>query len=166
MMRIAGLMAGQPMPDSVGRISGRARSASSGLSCGQMFRLAADDEHRLIGRGVVPQIRRLEEPPPRQGVVTEKQFAEIPSKLPAWAVAPIKAINITGWRVRAVLSHRKTDVDLESGFLILDRESSKNRTAYKWPLSGDLGDLVRAQVALTSCLGTATPSRLLKNANT
>ena len=33
---------------------------------GQMFRLAADDEHRLIGRGLVPQIRKLEEPPPRQ----------------------------------------------------------------------------------------------------
>ena len=87
---------------------------------GQMFRLAADDEHRLIGRGLVPQIRKLEEPPPRQGVVTEKQFAEILSKLPAWAVAPIKAINITGWRVRAVLSRRKTDVDLERGFLSSD----------------------------------------------
>ena len=114
---------------------------------GQMLRLAADDEHRLMGRGLLPQIRKLEEPPPRQGVVTEKQFAEILSKLPAWAVTPIKAINITGWRVRAVLSRRKTDVDLERGFLILDRESSKNRTAYKWPLSGDLGDLVRVQVA-------------------
>jgi hypothetical protein len=37
--------------------------------------------------------------------------------------------------------------DLERGFLILDRESSKNRTTYKWPLSGDLGDLIRFQVA-------------------
>ncbi|MGH7923342.1 MAG: tyrosine-type recombinase/integrase [Candidatus Binatus sp.] len=113
---------------------------------GQMFRLAADDEHRLISRGLVPQIRKLEEPPPRQGIVTEKQFAEIVSKLPAWAVAPINAINITGWRVRAVLSRRRSDVDLENGFLILDRESSKNRTAYKWPLVGELGDLVYAQV--------------------
>jgi integrase len=117
---------------------------------GQMFRLAADDEHRLISRGLIPQIRKLEEPPPRQGVITEKQFAEIVSKLPPWAVAPIKAISITGWRVRAVLSRRKTDIDLERGFLILDRESSKNRTAYKWPLSGDLGDLVRIQLAQTA----------------
>jgi integrase len=114
---------------------------------GQMFRLSADDEHRLIGRGLVPQIGKLEEPPPRQGIVTEKQFAEILAKLPKWAVAPIEAINITGWRVRAVLSRRKMDVDLERGFLVLDRESSKNRTAYKWPLSGEMGDLVRVQVA-------------------
>jgi integrase len=113
---------------------------------GQMFRLAADDEHRLIGRGLVPQIRKLEEPPPRQGIVTEKQFAEILAKLPTWAVAPIEAINITGWRVRAVLSRRKADVDLENGFLTLDRESSKNRTAYKWPLVGELGERVREQL--------------------
>ena len=90
---------------------------------GQMFRLAADDEHRLITRGLVPQIRKLEETPPRQGIVTEKQFAEIFSKLPIWAEAPIRAINLTGWRVRAVLSRRRLDVDLETGFLILDRES-------------------------------------------
>ena len=62
-------------------------------------------------------------------------------------ICPIKAINITGWRVRAVLSRRKMDVGLESGFLTLDRESSMNRTACKWPLFGDLGALVRAQVA-------------------
>ncbi len=104
---------------------------------GQMFRLAADDEHRVITRGMVPQIRKLEEPPPRQGIVTENQFAEIVDKLPTWAVAPIEAINITGWRVNAVLSRRKTDVDLEEGFLILDRDSSKNRIAYKWPLVGE-----------------------------
>jgi integrase len=86
-------------------------------------------------------------PPPRQGIVTEKQFAEILAKLPAWASAAIEAINITGWRVRAVLSRRRTDVDVENGFLILDHESSKNRTAYKWPLVGELGDLVRRQLA-------------------
>jgi len=113
---------------------------------GQMFRLAADDEHRLITRGLVPQIRKLEEPPARQGIVTERQFEEILFKLPAWAEAPIKAINLTGWRVRAVLNRRKADVDLENGFLILDCDSSKNRTAYKWPLVGELGDLVRAQL--------------------
>jgi integrase len=138
----------------IGRyVASRRREGASNASVnretqvlGQMFRLAADDEHRLITRGLVPQIRKLEEPPPRQGIVTEKQFAEIMSKLPAWAAAPIKAINITGWRVRAVLSRHKTDVDLENGFLILDRESSKNRTAYKWPLVGELGELVRAQL--------------------
>jgi integrase len=113
---------------------------------GQMFRLAADDEHRLITRGLVPRIRKLEEPPPRQGIVTEKQFVEILAKLPAWAAAPIEAINITGWRVRAVLSRRRTDVDLENDFLILDRDSSKNRTAYKWPLVGELGELVHVQL--------------------
>jgi integrase len=141
----------------IGRyIAERKREAASNASVnretqilGQMFRLAADDEHRLISRGLVPHIRKLEEPPPRQGIVTEKQFAEIVANLPAWAVAPIKAINITGWRVRAVLSRRITDVDLESGFLILDRESSKNRTAYKWPLVGDLGELVLAQIDQT-----------------
>jgi integrase len=111
-----------------------------------MFRLAADDEHRLITRGLVPQIRKLEEPPPRQGIVTEKQFAEILAKLPPWAAAPIEAIKITGWRVRAVLSRRRTDADVENGFLILDRESSKNGNAYKWPLVGELGDLVLGQL--------------------
>jgi hypothetical protein len=48
--------------------------------------------------------------------------------------------------VRAVLSRRRTDVDLENGFLVLDRESAKNRTEYKWPLVGELGDLVRLQL--------------------
>ena len=113
---------------------------------GQMFRLASDDEHRLITRGSVPHIRKLEEPPPRQGIITEKQFEEILDRLPAWAIAPIEAINITGWRVRAVLSRRKVDVDVENRFLILDGESSKNHTAYKWPLVGDLGELVRRQL--------------------
>lgn len=55
-------------------------------------------------------------------------------------------INITGWRVRGVLSRRKTDADLENGFLVLDRESSKNRTAYKWPLVEELGELVGKQL--------------------
>jgi integrase len=113
---------------------------------GQMFRLASDDEHRLITRGLIPQIRKLEEPAPRQGIVSDKQFDEILAKLPKWAVPPVEAINITGWRVRAVLSRRRTDVDVENGFLILDRESSKNRTAYKWPLVGELGELVRGQL--------------------
>lgn len=138
----------------IGRyIAQRKREAASNASVnretqvlGQMFRLAADDEHRLITRGLVPRVRKLEEPPPRQGIVTEKQFAEIVAKLPAWAVAPIEVIDLTGWRVRAVLRRRRTDVDLEAGFLILDRESSKNRTAYKWPLVGELGDLVRQQL--------------------
>jgi len=61
---------------------------------------------------------------------------------------PILAMNITGWRVQAVLSRKKTDVDLDAGFLFLNREASKNRTSYKWPLVGDLGDLVRAQPGL------------------
>jgi hypothetical protein len=113
-----------------------------------MFRLAADNEHRLIGCGLISQIRKLEEPPSRQGVITEKQFAKIVSKLPPWAVATIKAISITGWRLRAVLSRRKTDIDLEREFLILAREPSKNRTARKWPLSGDLGDLIHIHTKL------------------
>jgi integrase len=49
--------------------------------------------------------------------------------------------------VNAVLSRRRSDVDEETGFLVLNRESSKNRCEYKWPLVGDMGDLVRAQLA-------------------
>jgi integrase len=113
---------------------------------GQMFRLAADDEHRLISHGIVPRIKKLEEPPPRQGIVSEKQFAEIIQKLAPWAVVAVKAIKITGWRVRSVLSRRTSHVDLENGFLILDYRSSKNRTEYKWPLIGELGDLVTSQM--------------------
>lgn len=113
---------------------------------GQMFRLAADDEHRMLSRALIPNIRRLDEPPPRQGIVTEKEFAEIVAKLDQWAVAPIRAINITGWRVRAVLSRRRSDVDFEGGFLYLNREDSKNKTAYKWPLVGELGELVKQQL--------------------
>ena len=67
--------------------------------------------------------------------------------LPEWTQPPIIAISITGWRVNAVLRRRRTDVDEETGFLVVDRESSKNRTEYKWPLVGDMGDLVRAQLA-------------------
>jgi hypothetical protein len=63
----------------------------------QMFRMAADAEHRLISHGIVPRIKKLEEPPPRQGIVSEKQFAEIIQKLAPWAVAAVKAIQITGW---------------------------------------------------------------------
>jgi integrase len=33
-----------------------------------------------------------------------------------------------------------------TGASFLNRESSKNRTEYKWPLVGDMGDLVRAQL--------------------
>ena len=82
----------------------------------------------------------------RQRPYWEKQFAGILAKLPDWAASPIQAINITGWRVNAVLSRRKIDVVLENGFPILDREASKNRTAYKWPLIGELGELVRGQL--------------------
>jgi integrase len=45
------------------------------------------------------------------------------------------------------LSRRTSDVDLENGFLILDYQSSKNRTEYKWPLIGEFGDLVTLQMA-------------------
>src|SRR5262245_54680990 len=54
------------------------------------------------------------------------------------------AISITRWRVNAVLSRRRGDVDEEPGFFLLNLESSKNRTEYEWPLVGDIGDLVRA----------------------
>jgi integrase len=114
---------------------------------GQMFRLAADDEHRLVSRGLVPQIRKLEEPAPRRGIVNDKQFVEIMANLAAWARPAIMAISVTGWRVNAVLSRRRSDVDEETGFLVLNRESSNNRTEYKWPLVGDMGDLIRGQLA-------------------
>ncbi len=42
-----------------------------------MLRLAADDEHRLISRGLILQIRKLEESAPRQETVTDVQFTEI-----------------------------------------------------------------------------------------
>jgi integrase len=114
---------------------------------GQMFRLSADDEHRLISHGIVPHIKKLEEPPPRQGIISESQFAEIVDKLTPWAIPAITAIKITVWRVRAILSWRVSDVDLEKGFLVLDHRSSKNRTEYNWPLIGELGDLLAAQLA-------------------
>jgi hypothetical protein len=76
---------------------------------GLMFRLAADDEHRLVLHGIVPRTKKPEEPPPRQGIV-----AEIIQKLEPWAVAAVKAIEITGRRVRSVLSRRTSDVDLET----------------------------------------------------
>lgn len=111
---------------------------------GQMCRLAASDAHRIISRGIVPQIGKLQEPPERKGIVTDRQYAAILGKLPQWAVAPVMAINITGWRVRAVLSRRKIDLDGE--FLLLDPKSSKNRTEYKWPLVGEMGELIKTQL--------------------
>lgn len=95
----------------------------------------------------MPRIRKLEEPAPRKGIVNDKQFGEIIANLPEWARPAIMAIAIAGWRVNAVLSRRRGDVDEETGFLVLNRESSKNRTEYRWPLVGDMGDLVRAQLA-------------------
>jgi integrase len=95
----------------------------------------------------VPRIRKLEEPAPRKGIVNDKQFGEIIANLPEWARPAIMAIAIMGWRVNAILSRRRGDVDEETGFLVLNRESSKNRTEYRWPLVGDMGDLVRAQLA-------------------
>jgi integrase len=118
---------------------------------GQMFRLAADDEHRLVSRGLVLQIRKLEEPAPRKGILNDKQFADIVARLAEWAQPAIIAISITGWRVNAVLSRRRSDVDEETGFLVLNRESSKNRTEYKWPLVGDMGELVQTQLARIQC---------------
>jgi hypothetical protein len=58
----------------------------------------------------------------------------------AKAIRDISKRNVLGFTAR------QTDADLENGFLILDRESSKNRTAYKWPLVGELGELVCAQL--------------------
>jgi hypothetical protein len=58
------------------------------------------------GKGLVPQIRKLEEPSPQRGIVNDKQFVEIMANLAAWARPAIIAISVTGWRVNAVLSRR------------------------------------------------------------
>ena len=88
----------------------------------------------------MPRTRKLEEPAPRKGIVNDKQFDEIITNLAEWARPAIMAISITRWRVNAVLSRRRGDVDEEPRFLLLNLESSKNRTEYEWPLVRDIGD--------------------------
>jgi integrase len=112
----------------------------------QMLRIASSDQHRLIGRGLVPRIERLPEAPPRTGTVSDGEFDEILPRLAEWARPPIRAISITGWRVNAVLSRKKLHIDHERSVLILDRASSKNRIEYRWPLVGDMADLVKEQL--------------------
>ena len=82
----------------------------------------------------VPNFDRLDENNVRDVDVTPGELSRLLSHLPAYLVPLVTVAYVTGWRLNELLSRTWADVDLEAGWLWLDRATAKNRQPKAFPL--------------------------------
>lgn len=110
----------------------------------RMLRLA--DQNGMLGR--VPHIALLAEAEPRDVNLSEGEYAALIAALPEAHRGWVATCAITGWRKRAVLTRTWNDIRADTTgqkWLYLTRDRSKNKRSYRFPVVGDLADVLDAQ---------------------
>jgi integrase len=87
------------------------------------------------------------EPEPRQTRFTDDEVDRLVAKLPERLKRAAQVASICGWRLNAVLSRTKNDIDWEGGVLNLDAKSSKNGESLQFPLTPRLRAVLEEQLA-------------------
>lgn len=98
--------------------------------------------------GHLPHVPMLSEAEPRDVNLTEPEFAALLDALPEHHRGWVATCAITGWRKRAVLTRTWDDIREDTmgrRWLFLTRDRSKNKREYRFPVVGDLADVLRAQ---------------------
>lgn len=117
----------------------------------RVMRLCHEDA-RLTRLPAFPKIR-VEA---RQETIRPEELRRILSHLPAWLQRYYLALDETSWRPGELRSRKRTDVDFEAGFLLLDANSSKTRRGRTFPLTEYLRELLKEQIAYVEAVELAT----------
>jgi len=98
----------------------------------------------------VPPIKRLKEPPPRQGFFEDEAFRSVVRHLPL-EVKPVATFaHHTGWRVASeILPLTWAQVDFAGGVVRLEPGTTKNQDGRTFPLFPELRTLLEAQRTYT-----------------
>jgi integrase len=104
-----------------------------------------------------PVIRLLSLNNARQGFFERSDLDRLLEHLPDNLKVVIQTAYITGWRVHSeLLSRRKADVDLNSGWLLLDPSHSKNAEGRRFPLLPELRQVLETQLDRVKRIEIAT----------
>jgi len=94
-----------------------------------------------------PEISTLrEESQPREFFEAD-QYRAVLENLPAYLKPAIQTAFITGWRIKSeILTRQKQHLDLQSGFLNLEREETSSGEERRFPLTPGMGELLVRQL--------------------
>lgn len=105
----------------------------------------------------VPEISLLKEGPARKGFFEPEQFQAVLQYLPEDIRPVAEVAYITGWRTHSeLLTRQKHHVDLNSGWLRLDPNESKNDEGRMFPLTAVLHDVLSKQLERTKVIERTT----------
>ena len=94
-----------------------------------------------------PEISTLHEERQPKGFFEADQYRAVLENLPEYLKPVIQTAYITGWRIKSeILSRQKQHLDLQSGFLRLDREETSSGEERKFPLTPEMRELLVRQL--------------------
>jgi len=94
-----------------------------------------------------PEIWTLHEEMQRKGFFEADQCRAVLENLPEYLKPVIQTAYITGWRIKSeILSRQKQHLDLQSGFLRLEREETSSEEERKFPLTPGMRELLVRQL--------------------
>jgi site-specific recombinase XerD len=94
-----------------------------------------------------PEISTLHEERQPTGFFEADQYRAVLENLPEYLKPVIQTAYITGWRIKSeILSRQKQHLDLQSGFLRLEREETSGGEERKFPLTPGMRELLVRQL--------------------
>ena len=106
------------------------------------FKLATDQV------GAIPVFPMIKENNARAGFFEPDQLKKIEAAFPEQYRRIWQMFDETGWRgFSEILSRKKTDVDLDGGWLTIDASDNKTKRARRFPITPRLREIIEAQLA-------------------
>ncbi len=106
------------------------------------FKLATDQV------GTMPVFPMIKEHNAREGFFDADQLARIERAFPEPYNRIWQMFDETGWRgFSEILSRKKTDVDLEGGWLTIEARNNKTKEPRRFPITPRLREIIEAQLA-------------------
>ena len=90
----------------------------------------------------LPYFPMLEPGQPRESYLTPSEFHEILKQLPEHDRGILRWVWNTGWRITGACKLAWNDVDIPGGYVVLTRESAKNKRPQRIPLVGELSLII------------------------
>ncbi len=119
----------------------------------RMFSLAIAAE-KLLRK---PRIPTLQEDNVRKGFFEPDQFVTVLKHLPKDLKSVMEVAYITGWRIKSeILTRQISHLDLRAGWLRLDPGETKNREGRMFPLTPELRNVLKRQLARTRTMERTT----------
>jgi site-specific recombinase XerD len=107
--------------------------------------------------GSRPEISLLHEAAPRKGFFSESEFRAVLAHLSDDIKPVVHTAFLTGWRVDSeILTRKKHNLDLSTGWLRLDAGETKNGEGRMFPLTPELREVLVRQTERTRALERAS----------